>query len=196
MARTWQCHVPTVVSGLTQFLFLTRLRPGFAALLRTTLLRTMADEKSPASKPAEGAAAKDAKSAAAKKPAAKKAKPPKLEDKPFNEFIEKHYVPELKKSLEAEGIKDLALTFAKQNFEPLGQECWQVRGRWGDGQRQFMVAFSEEDIKATKAFSLADAGATPSDVEPFLSDERRINLDLLIYGVVQRLDGQKWLGRN
>ena len=152
----------------------------------------MADEKSPASKPAEGAAPK----AAAKKPAAKKEKPPKLEDKPFNEFIENHYVPELKKSLEAEGIKDLALTFAKQNFEPLGQECWQVRGRWGDGQRQFMVAFSEEDIKATKAFALADAGATPSYVEPFLSDERRINLPLLIYGVVQRLDGQKWLGRN
>ena len=148
----------------------------------------MADEKSPASKPAEGAAAK--------KPAAKKAKPPKLEDKPFNEFIEKHYVPELKKSLEEQGIKDLALTFAKQKFEPLGQDCWQVRGRWGDGQRQFMVAFSEEDIKATKAFALADAGATPSYVEPFLSDERRINLPLLIYGVVQRLDGQKWLGRN
>ena len=157
----------------------------------------MADEKSPAPKPAEKAAPKAAdKPAAAKKPAAKKAKPPKLEDKPFNEFIENHYVPELKKSLEAEGIKDLALTFAKQKFEPLGQDCWQVRGRWGNGQRQFMVAFSEENIKATKAFALADAGATPSSVEPFLSDERRINLDLLIYGVVQRLDGQKWLGRN
>ena len=155
----------------------------------------MADEKSPESKPA-AADKPAADKPAAKKPAAKKAKPPKLEDKPFNEFIENHYVPELKKSLEAEGIKDLALGFSKQNFEPLGQDCWQVRGRWSNGQRQFMVAFSEEDIKATKAFALADAGATPSYVEPFLSDERRINLDLLIYGVMQRLDGQKWLGRN
>jgi hypothetical protein len=155
----------------------------------------MADEKSPDSKPAEEATA-PAKAAEAKPAAAKTEKPPKLEDKPFNEFIEQYYVPALRKSLEDKGISDLGLTFKQENFEPLGQNCWQVRGHWGKGQRQFIVAFSEEDINATKAFAYADAGAKPSYVEPFLSDERRINLDLLIYGVVQRLNGQKWLGRN
>jgi hypothetical protein len=162
----------------------------------------MADEQSPEPKPAEAAttpAAADPaeKPAAADKPAAaKKEKPPKPEDKPFNQFIEQDYVPALRKSLEGKGVDDLDLTFKQQNFEPLGQDCWQVRGCWGKGQRQFIVAFSETDINATKAFAYADAGAKPSYVEPFLSDERRVNLELMIYGVMQRLNGQKWLGRN
>lgn len=151
----------------------------------------MADEKSPAPEASEPKAAPAAKPAAAKKE-----KPPKPEDKPFDEFIQQHYLPSLKQSLESKGVDDLSLTFNQQTFEPLGQACWQVQGRWFKGQRQFVVAFSEADISSTKAFAYADAGATPSYVEPFLSDERRVNLELLIYGVVQRLNGQKWLGRN
>ncbi len=145
----------------------------------------MAEDKAPEKKPAE-----------AKPAAKKKAKPPKLEDKPFNEFMEQHYMPSLKQALEGEGFSDLDLTFANQTFLPVGQSCWQVRGAWSKGQRQFIVAFPDESISGKKAFAYADGGATPSYVEPFLGDERRITLDLMVFGVLRRLDGQKWLGRN
>ncbi|MGB3653084.1 MAG: DUF2996 domain-containing protein, partial [Rivularia sp. (in: cyanobacteria)] len=51
------------------------------------------------------------------------------------------------------------------------------------------------DIKGKKAFS-CNEGKRPSTLESFLIDERRITLDLMVFGVVQRLNGQKWLGRN
>jgi hypothetical protein len=161
----------------------------------------MAEDQAPAAQtPADPApAAKPAQKAASDKPAAKaapKEKPPKLEEKPFNEFIEQDYVPSLKQALADQGVGDLAITFAKQNFPPVGQDFWQVQGLWAKGKRQFIVAFPDETINGKKAFAYADGGATPSDVEPFLGDERRMTLDLMVFGVVQRLNGQKWLGRN
>jgi len=36
----------------------------------------------------------------------------------------------------------------------------------------------------------------PSTLEPFLIDERKVTLDLMVFGVMQRLNGQKWLERN
>ena len=42
----------------------------------------------------------------------------------------------------------------------------------------------------------ADKFTLISTIEPFLGDERKINLDLLVFGVVQRLNAQKWLTRN
>jgi len=33
-------------------------------------------------------------------------------------------------------------------------------------------------------------------LEPFLIDERKVTLDLMVFGVMQRLNGQKWLERN
>ena len=36
----------------------------------------------------------------------------------------------------------------------------------------------------------------PATIEPFLLDERKITLDLLVFGVIQRLNAQKWLGGN
>ncbi len=155
----------------------------------------MADEQAPeqANNPAP-----EAKPAAkpAGKPAAKKEKPPQVEDKPFNEFMEQHYVPSLKQALVDKGVKDLSLTFAQQTFKPVGESCWQVKGSWANGQRQFIVAFPEENIGGKKAFACADGGAEPSYVEPFLGDERKMTLDLMVFGVVQRLNGQKWLGLN
>jgi len=89
------------------------------------------------------------------KPAAKpKAeKPPAIEELPFDEFINKHYL-------------------------------------------QFTVYFSKADLNAQKAFSCADAGRSPSTIEPFLIDERKAPLDLLVFGVIQRLNAQKWLSAN
>jgi len=145
---------------------------------------------------------KQAKPAAEKKPAAKakKEKPPKLEDKPFSEFIQEHYLPTLTKAMAEEGIEDLELTFVQQGVPIKGanpnEPCWQVIGKWDNGDRQFNVYFPDEDIKGQKAFSSATYGNPPSTLESFMIDERRVNLELLVLYTIQRLNAQKWLTRN
>lgn len=146
----------------------------------------MPDEKAPASNPPTNTPAA--------KP--KQEKPPALEDKPFPEFIEQHYLPALKDALESQGLQDLELSFSQQSLPTFQDVCWQVYGQWSGGRRSFLVAFPDEKITGTKAFACADGGTVPSYLEPFLVDERKITLDLLVFGVVQRLNGQKWLGWN
>jgi hypothetical protein len=151
--------------------------------------------------PTEAKPARPPKAEAGEKPARppKKEKPPALEDKPFVDFINQDYLPALKQTLAKVGIEDLNLTFEKRPLPIPGQgndQCWQVIGHWHDGQRQFIILFSKEDIQAPKFFSFADNGATPSLLESFMIDERKVNLDLIVFYTVQRLNGQKWLVRN
>ncbi|NEU82124.1 DUF2996 domain-containing protein [Nostoc sp. UIC 10630] len=141
--------------------------------------------------------------AAEEKPAAKaakKEKAPSVEDKPFVEFIEQDYLPALQKAIAQKGVQDLQVSFAKQKLPITGfesaEECWQIIGSWKEtGARQFNLYFPEEDIQGKKGFS-CNEGKKPSTLESFLIDERKITLDLLVFGLVQRLDGQKWLGIN
>ncbi|NJK55296.1 MAG: DUF2996 domain-containing protein [Pleurocapsa sp. SU_5_0] len=144
------------------------------------------------------------------KPAAKakKEKPPKLEDKPFNEFIQEHYLPTLKEAMAKAGIENADLTFVQQEVPIKGassnQPCWQVVGKWqnGDrqkyskGNRQFNIYFPDEDISGQKAFSSSTYGHAPSTIESFMIDEKRVNLELLVMYTIQRLNAQKWLTRN
>jgi hypothetical protein len=137
---------------------------------------------------------------AAKAAKAKKAKPPKLEDKPFSEFIQEHYLPALKEAMADEGIKDAELNFIEQGVPIAGanqnEPCWQVVGKWQNGDRQFNLYFPDEDITGQKAFSYATYGNAPSTIESFMIDERRVNLELLVMYTIQRLNAQKWLTRN
>ncbi|MEH2244054.1 DUF2996 domain-containing protein [Nostoc sp.] len=147
----------------------------------------------------EKPAATGEKPAAAAK-AAKKEKVPAVEDKPFVEFIEQNYLPALQKAIAQKGVQDLQVSFAKQKVPITGfesaEECWQIIGSWKEtGRRQFNLYFPEEDIQGKKGFS-CNEGKKPSTLESFLIDERRVTLDLLVFGLVQRLDGQKWLGIN
>ena len=143
-------------------------------------------------------------SASSKPPAkaakAKKAKPPKLEDKPFNEFMEQHFIPALEEAFKAEGIDDVELQFTKQGIPIKGanpsEQCWQVIGNWQNGKRQFNLYFIDEDITGQKAFSYATDGNQPSTIESFMIDERRVTLGLMVMYVIQRLNGQKWLFGN
>lgn len=140
------------------------------------------------------------KSAAKGKAAGKKAKKPDVEDKPFNEFIAEDFIPALEEALAQQEIEDVEINFVKQPLVIAGaasqDECWQVIGKWQEGQRQFNLYFLEEDIKGQKAFSYTTSGAQPSTLESFMIDERRVKLDLLVLYVLQRLNGQKWLVRN
>ena len=147
---------------------------------------------------------KPAAKAAGDKPAAakgaKKEKAPAVEDKPFAEFIQQDYLPALKKALANQGVQNLDLTFEKQKVPIAGynqaDDCWQVIGRWQNGVRhQFNIYFPQEDIQGQRAFS-CNEGSKPSTLEPFLIDERKVTLDLMVFGVMQRLNGQKWLARN
>lgn len=137
---------------------------------------------------------------AAKAAKAKKAKPPKLEDKPFSEFIREHYLPSLKQAMADAGIEDVELTFVEQGVPIKGanqnEPCWQVVGKWQNGDRSFNLYFPDEDIKGQKAFSYATYGNAPSIIESFMIDERRVNLELLVMYTIQRLNAQKWLTRN
>lgn len=163
--------------------------------------KTAAPKREKPAGAAKAAAAEEQPAAAGEKPAAKakKEKAPAVEDKPFGEFIQQDYLPAVQKAIAKEGVQDLALNFAKQKISIVGfdksEECWQIVGSWQNGLRQFNLYFTEEDIQGKKAFS-CNEGKKPSTLESFLIDERKVTLDLLVYGLLQRLNGQKWLGRN
>ncbi len=151
----------------------------------------MAEETTPKNATEEQAAAKPAK--------AKKEKPPAVEDKPFSEFMEQHFNPALKEALGKEGIEEIELNLVKEKL-PIAssgsQECWQLKGNWDNGKRQFNLYFIDESIKGQKAFSYSTNGSKPSTIESFMIDERKITLDLMVMYTIQRLNGQKWLTRN
>ncbi len=155
-----------------------------------------AAKKAAADKPA---AAKKAPPADGDKPAAaKKEKAPAVEDKPFVEFMQQDYVPALQNAIATQGVRDLQLSFKKQQIPIRGMqlgECWQVVGSWQNGYRQFNLYFPEENIQGKKTFS-CNEGTKPSTLESFLIDERKVTLDMLVSRLVYRLNGQKWLGRN
>ncbi|MBE9183580.1 DUF2996 domain-containing protein [Microcoleus sp. LEGE 07076] len=131
---------------------------------------------------------------------AKKEKAPAVEDKPFAEFIQQDYLPALQTALTKQGVQDLEVRFAKQKLPIAGMssagDCWQVIGKFQEGQRQFNLYFPQENIQSQRAFSCAENNTNTSTLEPFLIDERKITLDLMVFGVVQRLNAQKWLDLN
>ena len=77
----------------------------------------------------------------------------------------------------------------------VGGECPMVVGELPGGRR-FWVCFSKADINSAKVIALADAGSEPTLLESFLIDEKRMSLALLVSRLLQRLNGQKWLGGN
>lgn len=141
-------------------------------------------EVQPATEVPETVAAPAEAKAATKKP--KKEAKESVESKPFAEFIKQDFLPALEKAFAAREFQDLELDFANN----------QVHGTWDDGQKQFTVYFPDADIQGRKAFSEASNGIAPSTIEPFLIDERKVTLDLLVFGVVQRINAQKWFGGN
>ena len=122
-------------------------------------------------------------------------KPPKLEDKPFKEFICKHLIPGLKTSIEEKGIlvNDIKLIEGKRPV--VGGNCWMVFCEMSE-QRKFWLCFNKDLITSDKTILLAESNSAPSIVESFLIDEKKTTLPLLISRVLQRLNGQKWVGVN
>jgi len=127
--------------------------------------------------------------------AAVKAKPPAPEDKPFAEFIPQLFLPALTKEIKSYGGPDVELSFLEAPMPVVGFSCWQVLGVLPGGRR-FWLCFTAAQIGSAKTIALAESGSEPSLLEPFLIDERKTTLALLLSRVVSRLNGQKWLGPN
>ena len=122
-------------------------------------------------------------------------KPPKLEDKPFDEFINKHLIPGLKSSIEDKGTLVSEIKLIEGERPVVGGKCWMVFCEMSE-QRKFWLCFNSEIITSAKTILLAESDSDPSIVESFLIDEKKTTLPLLISRVLQRLNGQKWVGAN
>ena len=125
----------------------------------------------------------------------KPVKPPKLEDKPFEEFINNYFIPSLKESIQEKGsyVNDIKLIHG--NRPVVGGECWMVYCEL-DENRKVWLCFKQDIITSDKTILLAESNSDPSIVESFLIDEKKTTLPLLISRVLQRLNGQKWIGAN
>lgn len=124
-----------------------------------------------------------------------KPKPPAPEDKPFDEFVAQLLIPALMKEVQVYGGPAPELSFESGPMPVVGGDCWMVKGSL-PGERRFWLCFTDADIKSTKTVAIAEGGGDPSLLESFLIDEKRMTLALLVSRLVQRLNGQKWLGPN
>ena len=155
----------------------------------------VSDSASPAPQPAASPAPASpaaAAPAAAPKP---KAKPPAPEDQPFASFVPDLLLPALAKEIEAYGGATPELRFCEGPMPVVDSPCWMVQGSL-PGDRRFWLCFTQPDISSAKTVAVAESGSEPSLLESFLIDERKITLALLVSRLVQRLNGQKWLGPN
>ena len=134
---------------------------------------------------------KDEQASKPKKPI----KPPKLEDKPFDEFINEFFIPSLKKSILEKGSNVIDIKLIEGNRPVVGGRCWMVYCELVD-DRKFWLCFNKKIITSDKTILLAESKSEPGIVESFLIDEKKTTLPLLISRVMQRLNGQKWIGPN
>ncbi len=150
----------------------------------------------PQATPANEAAATGGAAATSEAPAAKaKPKPPAPEDQPFETFVPQLLLPALAKEVQSYGGPAPELAFLQGPMPVVGSECWMVTGEL-PGERRFWLCFTQPDIASAKMIAVAEAGASPSLLESFLIDEKKMSLALLVSRLVQRLNGQKWLGPN
>lgn len=101
----------------------------------------------------------------------------------FKEFMTSELIPAIQKAFQNKGIGDVNLAY----------QDLKLKGSWRNNERQFILFFAKEDLNAQKAFACSDGQSKPETIEPFLGDERKITLELLVFGLMQRLNAQKWL---
>ncbi len=179
--------------------------PPAASAAKATELATSATSASESSasvsadagaapKAASPATSTNAKPGAELKPAAK-SKPPAPEEQPFECFVPDLLLPAIATECRTYGGPAPELSFHQGPMPVVGSDCWMVEGQL-PGERRFWLCFTSPDIQASKTVAVAEAGAEPSLLESFLIDERKTTLALLVSRLVQRLNGQKWLGPN
>eukprot|EP00850_Spirogloea_muscicola_P013747 SM000095S24961 [mRNA] locus=s95:82393:84253:- [translate_table: standard] len=124
-----------------------------------------------------------------KKPAGKAAGKKAAIVRPIGEVMNGEVIPQLAAALEKEpDVSSVDLTFADN----------QLRGSFVKGPVPycFWAYFPSGTLEGPRGFSLTSHGGTPSTVEPFLIDERKITAELLVFWVRKRLFAQKILSPN
>ena len=129
------------------------------------------------------------------KPVTKPKKEPPIENKPFQEFINIHLIPALKEEINQRGLEINNINLTNTNRPIAGDKCWVINCEIKD-TCNFWLSFEKDDISSLKSISLSKPNQTPSIIESFLIDEKRITLKLIISRVLQRLNGQKLIGVN
>ncbi len=118
-----------------------------------------------------------------------------IEKKPFQEFINIHLIPALVEEINQRGLEINNINLDNTNRPIAGDKCWVITCEIKD-TCNFWLSFEKEDISSLKSISLSKPNQTPSIIESFLIDEKRITLKLIISRVLQRLNGQKLIGVN
>ena len=118
-----------------------------------------------------------------------------IEKKPFQEFINVHLIPSLTEEINQRGLEINYINLQNTNRPIAGDKCWVINCEIKD-ICNFWLSFEKEDISSSKSISLSKPNQTPSIIESFLIDEKRITLKLIISRVLQRLNGQKLIGVN
>ena len=118
-----------------------------------------------------------------------------IEKKPFQEFVNLHLIPSLIEEINQRGLEINNINLQKTNRPIAGDKCWVINCEIKD-TCNFWLSFEKDDISSLKSISLSKPNQTPSIIESFLIDEKRITLKLIISRVLQRLNGQKLIGVN
>ena len=84
----------------------------------------------------------------------KAVKPPKLEDKPFKEFIGNYLIPGLKTSIEDKGTVVNEIKLIEGIRPVVGGNCWMVFCEMSE-QRKFWLCFNKDLITSDKTILLA-----------------------------------------
>ena len=126
---------------------------------------------------------------------ATKPKPPKPEDKPFELFINEDLIPGITEALSKQGFPPVQINLSQGSRPVAGGDCWMIIGEI-NSERKFWICFDNDKITSSKTLAISDYCPEPSILESFLIDEKRITKALIISRLIQRLNGQKWLGAN
>ena len=118
-----------------------------------------------------------------------------IEKKPFQEFVNDHLIPSLIEEINQRGLEINYINLQNTNRPIAGDKCWVINCEIKD-TCNFWLSFEKDDISSLKSISLSKPNQTPSIIESFLIDEKRITLKLIISRVLQRLNGQKLIGVN
>jgi len=118
-----------------------------------------------------------------------------IEKKPFQEFVNVHLIPSLIEEINQRGLEINYINLQNTNRPIAGDKCWVINCEIKD-TCNFWLSFEKDDISSLKSISLSKPNQTPSIIESFLIDEKRITLKLIISRVMQRLNGQKLIGVN
>ena len=118
-----------------------------------------------------------------------------IEKKPFQEFVNVHLIPSLVEEINQRGLEINYINLQNTNRPIAGDKCWVINCEIKD-TCNFWLSFEKDDISSLKSISLSKPNQTPSIIESFLIDEKRITLKLIISRVLQRLNGQKLIGVN